>query len=113
MHAVKTIYVVHCITGPDSAWFDRDKADIRAAAIDYRVAAVPMPDDGEELALPNEAVLERRPPGYDGGGVVSIGAGGGGSTLPSGMTAMAFGGGGSGGFIEHPQQWSEKLSGEK
>ncbi|HJX53953.1 MAG TPA: hypothetical protein VJ801_14400, partial [Polyangia bacterium] len=63
---MKTIFVVHCISGLDSAWLDRDKADIRAASIDYRVAVVPMPDDGEDLPLHEPPSWNGRPPGYDG-----------------------------------------------
>ena len=119
---MKTIFVVHCITGPDSAWLDRDVAEVRAKKMDMRVAAVPMPDYGDVLPSREPPAWNGCPPGYRGGPSAPVGGGGGGSNdagnvvpvgsggggaYPSGA-AVATGGNGIGTYVVHPQQWSEK-----
>jgi len=64
---MKTIYVVHCITGPDSAWDDRAVAEARAAEMGMRVSAVPMPDYGDVLPPPDPPSWNGCPPGWTGG----------------------------------------------
>ena len=64
---MRTIFVVHCITGPDSAWLDRDVAEARARKMDMRVAEVPMPDYGDALPPCEPPAWNGCPPGYDGG----------------------------------------------
>jgi hypothetical protein len=64
---MKTIYVVHCISGIDSAWLDRDVAEARAKEVAMRVAAVPMPDFGDVLPAKETTGWNGCPPGYDGG----------------------------------------------
>jgi hypothetical protein len=65
---MKTIYVVYCITGPDSAWTDRDMAEARAKKMDMRVAEVPMPDYGDVLPSREPPAWNGCPPGWTGGG---------------------------------------------
>jgi len=76
---MKTIFIVHCITGLDSAWLDRDVAEARARKMDMRVAEVPMPDYGDALPAKETTGWNGCPPGYDGGPSVPMGAGGGGA----------------------------------
>ena len=63
---MKTIYVVHCINGPDSAWFDRALAEGRAKEVDMRVAEVPMPDQGDVLPPKDPPAWNGCPPGWNG-----------------------------------------------